>query len=93
MPLWRSGWAGLEGSRFWHITLPGAVVFDESHFGKFTGHYLRGSYVFDIHPPLGKMTFALLGWLVGYDSSVCEYEDIGSREWSWGFAGCFRGCG
>jgi dolichyl-phosphate-mannose-protein mannosyltransferase len=44
--------------------VPNAVVFDEAHFGKFTAHYMRGSYVFDIHPPLGKMTFAFFGWLL-----------------------------
>jgi dolichyl-phosphate-mannose-protein mannosyltransferase len=64
--------------RFWNITQPGAVIFDESHFGKFTAHYLRGSYVFDIHPPLGKMTFALVGWLTGYDQAACDYQDIGT---------------
>ena len=53
------------------------MVFDESHFGKFTAHYQRGSYVFDIHPPLGKMSFAFFGWLIGYDQKYCEYEEIG----------------
>jgi hypothetical protein len=42
--------------RFWRISFPAGVVFDESHFGYFTGHYQRHSYVFDIHPPLGKLT-------------------------------------
>ena len=39
---------------------------------------MRGSYVFDIHPPLGKMTFALFGWLLNYDPTVCDYDDIGT---------------
>jgi hypothetical protein len=63
---------------FWRLGFPGSVVFDETHFGKFAAHYLRGSYVFDIHPPLGKMTFAGVGWLLGYDSTLCDYQDIGS---------------
>jgi dolichyl-phosphate-mannose-protein mannosyltransferase len=57
--------------------VPNGVVFDESHFGKFTAHYMRRSYVFDIHPPLGKMTFAFFGWLLQYDPTKCEYEGIG----------------
>jgi dolichyl-phosphate-mannose-protein mannosyltransferase len=65
--------------RLWRISFPNGVVFDESHFGKFTRHYQRGTYVFDIHPPLGKITFAVLGWLVGYDNEKCEYEDIGEE--------------
>jgi hypothetical protein len=64
--------------RFWNIKHPGAVIFDESHFGKFTAHYLRGSYVFDIHPPLGKMTFAFFAWLTGYDQAACDYQNIGT---------------
>jgi dolichyl-phosphate-mannose-protein mannosyltransferase len=64
--------------RFWRISTPGGVVFDEAHFGKFTAHYMRGSYVFDIHPPLGKMTFAGLGWLLGYDQATCNYQNIGT---------------
>ncbi len=64
--------------RFWRISIPGGVVFDEAHFGKFTAHYMRGSYVFDIHPPLGKMTFAGLGWLLGYDYVPCNYQNIGT---------------
>jgi dolichyl-phosphate-mannose--protein O-mannosyl transferase len=29
------------------------VVFDEYHFGRFTNQYHAGTYLFDIHPPLG----------------------------------------
>jgi dolichyl-phosphate-mannose-protein mannosyltransferase len=44
---------------------PGGVVFDESHFGGFTEHYLQGKYFFDIHPPLAKLTIALYAHLMG----------------------------
>ena len=35
--------------------------------GQFTNWYLTGEYFFDIHPPLGKLTFALASKLIGYD--------------------------
>lgn len=39
-------------TRFYRLDKPPGVVFDEHHFGRFTGQYLAGTYYFDIHPPL-----------------------------------------
>ncbi|EFX03089.1 mannosyltransferase pmti [Grosmannia clavigera kw1407] len=63
-------------TRFWGISHPDEVVFDEVHFGKFASYYLERTYFFDVHPPFGKLLFAFVGWLVGYDGHF-HFENIG----------------
>ncbi|KAH6619855.1 glycosyltransferase family 39 protein [Chaetomium sp. MPI-SDFR-AT-0129] len=63
-------------TRFWGISHPNEVVFDEVHFGKFASYYLEKTYFFDVHPPFGKLLFAFMGWLVGYDGRF-HFENIG----------------
>ncbi|KAF2151368.1 glycosyltransferase family 39 protein [Myriangium duriaei CBS 260.36] len=63
-------------TRFWGISHPDQVVFDEVHFGKFASHYLQRTYFFDVHPPFGKLLFAFAGWLVGYNGEFL-FENIG----------------
>lgn len=41
------------------------VVFDEYHFGRFTNQYNAGTYLFDIHPPLGKLVLYYVGKVFG----------------------------
>ncbi|EXJ78148.1 dolichyl-phosphate-mannose-protein mannosyltransferase [Capronia epimyces CBS 606.96] len=63
-------------TRFFGISHPNEVVFDEVHFGKFASYYLQRTYFFDVHPPFGKLLFALVGWLVGYDGHFL-FDNIG----------------
>lgn len=62
--------------RFFRISKPAQVVFDEVHFGKFASHYLQHEYYFDLHPPLAKLMFAAVGWLVNYDGRF-KFDNIG----------------
>ncbi|KAI9702140.1 MAG: hypothetical protein M1836_001485 [Candelina mexicana] len=63
-------------TRFYGIGHPDQVVFDEVHFGKFASYYLQRTYFFDVHPPFGKLLFALMGWFVGYDGHFL-FDNIG----------------
>ncbi|KAL4737546.1 Dolichyl-phosphate-mannose-protein mannosyltransferase-domain-containing protein [Aspergillus similis] len=63
-------------TRFYKISYPDQVVFDEVHFGKFASYYLRRTYFFDVHPPFAKLLLAFTGWLVGYDGHFL-FENIG----------------
>lgn len=63
-------------TRFYGISHPNQVVFDEVHFGKFASYYLQRTYFFDVHPPFGKLLFAFAGWLVGYKGDFM-FDNIG----------------
>ncbi|EAY15251.1 Dolichyl-phosphate-mannose-protein mannosyltransferase, putative [Trichomonas vaginalis G3] len=60
-------------SRNFRIQYPEARIFDEIYFGNFTNYYLRNEYFFDIHPPLGKLIFALFAKL-SLDPATTNYE-------------------
>ncbi|KAA1083779.1 hypothetical protein PGT21_006599 [Puccinia graminis f. sp. tritici] len=63
--------------RTWKIARPASIVFDEVHFGGFASKYIRSEFFMDVHPPLVKLLFALVGWLSGYDGTF-EFKEIGS---------------
>jgi dolichyl-phosphate-mannose-protein mannosyltransferase len=43
---------------------------------QFASYYLQRTYFFDVHPPFGKLLFALMGWFVGYDGHFL-FDNIG----------------
>ncbi len=47
------------------------------HFGRYAGLYLRRTFHFDIHPPLGKLLFAGAGWFGGFDPDF-KFDRIGA---------------
>ncbi|MCJ1393921.1 hypothetical protein MMC18_006797 [Xylographa bjoerkii] len=61
-------------TRFWGLDHPSEVVFDEAHIMRFTSWYLTRTYFFDLHPPFGRLLYAFLGWLLGYDGHFVPYE-------------------
>jgi len=51
-------------TRFWRLFDPNLRVWDEVYFQEYASRYLTGSYFFDVHPPLGKLLFALTAWMM-----------------------------
>lgn len=56
-------------TRFVNLGWPDWQVFDEIYYNNFARGYLNGNYIFDVHPPLGKL-FILLGELVFPNSVI-----------------------
>lgn len=63
-------------TRYYNLSKPTGVVFDEYHFGRFVGQYHAGTYLFDIHPPLGKLVLYYVSKAFGYDHTACSYANI-----------------
>lgn len=62
--------------RFHKLSQPSSVVFDEVHFGGFARKYVIGRFFMDVHPPLAKMLFAVVGYLAGFDGEF-DFKTIG----------------
>ncbi|XP_076637885.1 protein O-mannosyl-transferase 2 isoform X1 [Colletes latitarsis] len=69
-------------TRFYKVTEPQHVCWDETHFGRMGSWYINRTFFFDVHPPLGKMLIALSGYLTGYDGTFAfekpgdKYENV-----------------
>ncbi|KAH8281231.1 hypothetical protein KR018_000149 [Drosophila ironensis] len=65
-------------TRFYKVTEPDHICWDETHFGKMGSWYINRTFFFDVHPPLGKMLIALSGYLTGYDGTF-PFEKPGDK--------------
>ncbi|XP_064458655.1 protein O-mannosyltransferase 1-like [Ornithodoros turicata] len=63
-------------TRMWRLEEPRGIVFDELHYGKFASLYMKNTFFFDSHPPLGKQLVALAGHLAGFDGNA-QFDRIG----------------
>ena len=64
-------------THFAYFGWPAQVVFDEVHAGFYLNQYWLGKYLFDVHPPLGRLIFQLFGNLFGSAHSV-DFSLIGN---------------
>ncbi|KAF9896966.1 hypothetical protein BX616_006415, partial [Lobosporangium transversale] len=55
--------------RIWKLAIPRAVVSDEQYFGGFTVDYLKGEFFMDVHPPLGKLLYTAVAYLLRFDGN------------------------
>ena len=63
-------------TRFFRISHPAEVVFDEKHFGEYASYYVKRKFFFDVHPPFGKMLFAGIAYMFGF-SGEFVFDHIG----------------
>ena len=56
--------------RYWRISLPDSIVFDEVYFGNFTNYYIQSRFYHDIHPPLAKLIMFYFAKLSDYDGQM-----------------------
>ncbi|XP_046468533.1 protein O-mannosyltransferase rt isoform X1 [Neodiprion pinetum] len=64
-------------TRLYRLEEPRSIVFDELHYGKYVGLYMKKTYFFDSHPPLGKQLISIAAYLAGFDGKF-KFDRIGS---------------
>lgn len=65
-------------TRFYKLSYPRNVVFDELHYGKFISHYIKNIFFFDQHPPLGKQIIGSVAQFIGFNGNF-SVAHIGSE--------------
>ncbi|EDV95275.1 protein O-mannosyl-transferase 2 [Drosophila grimshawi] len=65
-------------TRYYKVTEPDHICWDETHFGKMGSWYINRTFFFDVHPPLGKMLIGLSGYLTGYNGTF-PFEKPGDK--------------
>ena len=74
------------------VDSPAWVCWDETHFGKMASWYINRTFFFDVHPPLGKMMIAAMGYTSGYNGTH-PFEKPGDLYNNDPFLGCtLLGC-
>ncbi|KAJ2517732.1 Protein O-mannosyltransferase 2 [Coemansia sp. RSA 1939] len=66
--------------RLWDIGRVDTVVWDEAHFGRFGAMYLNGTYIHDVHPPLGKLIIAAAEYVAGANGSR-HFDFVGGAKY------------
>ncbi|TGZ48720.1 Protein O-mannosyltransferase 1 [Temnothorax longispinosus] len=64
-------------TRLYRLEEPRSIVFDELHYGKYVGLYMKRTFFFDSHPPLGKQLVSAAAYLAGFDGQF-KFDRIGS---------------
>lgn len=65
-------------TRIYKLNEPNHIVFDELHYGKYVSLYLKRTFFFDQHPPLGKQLIAAVSYLAGFNGNY-TFAQIGSE--------------
>lgn len=65
-------------TRFYKLSEPNNIVFDELHYGKYVSMYLKRTFFFDQHPPLGKQLISAVANLIGFNGNY-TFSQIGAQ--------------
>nr|CAD7446948.1 unnamed protein product [Timema bartmani] len=62
-------------TRMYKLEEPRSIVFDELHYGKYVSLYMKRTFFFDSHPPLGKQLIGALAYLAEFDGDYMQTQD------------------